>query len=85
MAILKPMPSSPSRFATGTRAFSKITARVGCAFQPILRSLAPKREAGRVAFDHERRDAAGPVVAGAHHHDVEVAAAGAGDELLLCR
>ncbi len=36
MAILKPLPSAPSRFSTGTRAPSKITARVGCAFQPIL-------------------------------------------------
>jgi len=32
--------------ATGTRAFSKITARVGCAFQPILRSLAPSDSPG---------------------------------------
>ena len=46
IAILKPMPSSPSRLATGTRAFSKITARVGCAFQPILRSLAPNERPG---------------------------------------
>src|ERR1700722_9502257 len=46
IAILKPMPSSPRRLATGTRAFSKITARVGCAFQPILRSLAPSDSPG---------------------------------------
>ena len=46
MAYLKPSPSGPSRFATGTRQFSKITARVGWAFQPILRSFAPKDRPG---------------------------------------
>ena len=46
IAILKPMPSGPSRFSTGTRAPSKITARVGWAFQPILRSFAPSATPG---------------------------------------
>lgn len=46
MAILKPMPSGPIRLATGTRQFSKITARVGWAFQPIFFSLAPKERPG---------------------------------------
>ena len=53
MAILKPMPSSPSRFATGTRASSKMTARVGCAFQPIFFSFAPKESPG-VSFSTTR-------------------------------
>ena len=41
IAILKPMPSAPTRLATGTRTPSRITWRVGCARQPIFFSLAP--------------------------------------------
>jgi len=46
MAILKPSPSAPMRFSTGTRTPSKMTARVGCTFQPIFFSLAPNESPG---------------------------------------
>ncbi len=46
MANRKPSPSAPSLFAAGTRALSNITARVGCAFQPIFFSFAPKDRPG---------------------------------------
>ena len=42
MAILKPSPSAPSRFATGTAQASKLTVQVGCECQPSLRSCLPK-------------------------------------------
>jgi hypothetical protein len=77
IAILKPMPSSPSRFSTGTRAFSKITARVGCAFQPILRSLAPNDTPGVLPSMTSVENAAGPVAAGPHHRHQQIGAAGA--------
>ena len=83
IAILKPEPSSPSRLPTGTRTSSNVTARVGWAFQPILRSLAPNEmpgvSPGTIKAEMPRR----PVAAGSRHHDVKVARAGAGDELLL--
>ncbi len=41
MAILKPWPSLPIRFDTGTRQFSNITMAVGCDFQPSFFSCAP--------------------------------------------
>ena len=46
MAMRKPMPSAPILFSAGMRQSSKITARVGWAFQPILRSFAPKERPG---------------------------------------
>ena len=46
MANLKPWPSSPMRLAAGTLQFSKITCRVGWAFQPIFFSFAPKERPG---------------------------------------
>ena len=46
MAILKPSPSAPSRFATGTRAPSKITMAVGWLFQPSFCSCLPKESPG---------------------------------------
>ena len=46
MANLKPWPSSPTRLAAGTLQLSKITCRVGCAFQPIFFSSAPKERPG---------------------------------------
>ena len=46
MANLKPWPSSPMRLAAGTLQFSKITCRVGWAFQPIFFSSAPKERPG---------------------------------------
>ena len=74
IAILKPSPSSPSRLATGTRTSSNITARVGCAFQPILRSLAPNEmpAVSPGTMNAEMPDA--PVAAGSRHHHVEIAA-----------
>ena len=41
MAILKPWPSRPIKFAAGTRQFSNITMAVGCDFQPSFFSCAP--------------------------------------------
>ena len=46
MAMPKPSPSAPSRFETGTRTSSKITWRVGWAFQPIFFSFGPKLSPG---------------------------------------
>ncbi|CQA10046.1 Uncharacterised protein [Mycobacteroides abscessus] len=46
IAMVNPMPSSPMRLATGTRASSKTTCAVGCACQPILRSGGPKDSPG---------------------------------------
>ena len=48
-----------------------------------LALIGAERQPRRVALDHQRRDAAGPVGAGPHHHHIEIAPAGAGDELLL--
>ena len=82
IAMPKPSPSAPRRLATGTRTSSKITWRVGCAFQPIFFSFGPKLEARGVARNDDRADALGPRLAGARHHDVHRRGAGAGDELL---
>ena len=46
IAILKPCPSPPRRFRDGTRQSSKLTAWVGCAFQPIFLSAAPSVRPG---------------------------------------
>ena len=46
MAMLKPLPSSPRRFSAGTRTASRLTAQVGCAFQPVLASCLPKLSPG---------------------------------------
>ena len=46
MAMPKPSPSAPSRFDAGTRTSSNMTCRVGCAFQPIFFSSAPKARPG---------------------------------------
>ena len=49
IAMANPVPSPstpPSRFSPGIRAPSKITWAVGCAFHPILASLAPKLTPG---------------------------------------
>ena len=42
IAMRNPSPTPPSRADAGTRTSSRITCRVGCAFQPILRSSGPK-------------------------------------------
>ena len=42
MAILKPSPSSPTRWAAGTRTPSRFTIAVGWLFHPSLCSGAPK-------------------------------------------
>ena len=41
IANLNPSPSAPMRFAAGIRTFSRVTRRVGCAFQPIFSSALP--------------------------------------------
>ena len=41
MAMRKPWPSRPIKFAAGTRQFSNITIAVGCDFQPSFFSGAP--------------------------------------------
>ena len=46
IAILKPSPSLPIRFSTGTRQFSKFTIAVGCDFQPSFFSCAPNDRPG---------------------------------------
>ena len=46
IAKRKPSPSAPTRFSTGTFTLSKITCAVGEAFQPSLRSFAPKLTPG---------------------------------------
>ncbi len=46
IAILKPSPSLPIRFVTGTRQFSNITIAVGCDFQPSFFSRAPNDRPG---------------------------------------
>ena len=55
IAILKPSPSAPSRLATGTRQFSKITIAVGWLFQPSFCSFLPKDRPG-VPFSTTRQE-----------------------------
>ena len=55
MAMRKPWPSSPSSASAGTRASSKITWRVGWAFQPIFFSCAPKERPG-VSFGTSKQE-----------------------------
>ena len=80
MAILKPWPSGPSRLATGTLQFSKITDAVGWLFQPSLFSCLPNDSPGVPFSTTKRRYAARSRPAGAQHHDIDVAAAAARDE-----
>ena len=81
IAMRKPSPSAPMRFATGTRQFSNITMAVGCDFQPSFFSCAPNESPG-VPFSTTMQEM--PCAArrspGAHHHDVEVGDAAARDE-----
>jgi len=46
MAMRKPAPSPPMRFATGTLTPSKNTAHVGCVRHPSLRSCFPNDSPG---------------------------------------
>lgn len=55
MAMLKPVPSAPTRFSAGTWTSSKLTEVVGCAFQPSLRSGLPKLKPG-VSCNHGQPD-----------------------------
>ena len=55
MAILKPWPSLPTRFAAGTRHCSKITMAVGCECQPSFFSWAPKDSPG-VPFSTRKQE-----------------------------
>ena len=84
MATLKPSPSAPRRFATGTRTLSKIdVADVGALLAHLLLGLAD-REAGQVALapGRPRRRGARLVRIGARHHREEVGLVGVGDEAL---
>ena len=82
IAILKPTPSGPTRLAAGTRTPSMITWRVGWARHPIFFSLAPKLRPG-ASFSMRKADIApGSPLARARHDEIEVAGAGAGNELL---
>ena len=84
IAILNPAPSAPNRFSADTRHSSNTTARVGCAFQPILRSLAPSFTPGVPPSTRKVEIPLAPVLAGARHHDIEVVrVAGPRYELLL--
>ena len=80
IAILKPWPSGPSRLATGTLQFSKITAAVGWLFQPSFFSCLPNDRPGVPVLDDQRRDAARPRPPVRSMHDIDVAAPAAGDE-----
>ena len=83
IAILKPSPSAPMRLATGTRQFSKITCAVGWLFQPSFFSCLPNDRPGVPVLDHERQEMPpAPLAAGAHHADIDVGGAAAGDERL---
>jgi hypothetical protein len=55
MAILKPWPSLPTRFAAGTRQSSNVTMAVGCECQPSFFSLAPK-ESPAVPFSTKKHE-----------------------------
>ena len=55
IAILKPSPSAPMRFAIGTRHWSNITIAVGCDFQPSFCSGAPYDSPG-VPFSTTRHE-----------------------------
>ena len=39
-----------------------------------LALVSAERQPGRIGLDDQRRDAAGPLAAGAHHHDIDIAA-----------
>ena len=83
IAIRKPSPSSPSRFAAGTRHSSKTSSPVVDPADPHLRLEPRDLEAGRVGLDDERGD---PGVAGLRiglrEDGVEVRDAGVRDEAL---
>ena len=48
MAMVNPSPSEPIMLAAGTRQSSKMTAAVGCEFQPSWAHLAHANESGGV-------------------------------------
>ena len=51
MKLMKPMPSAPSRFSSGTSTFSKISSRVSLARHPSLSSFLPERKPGMATID----------------------------------
>ena len=55
IAMRKPSPSAPTRFATGTRTSSKMTCAVGCECQPSFFSCAPKLTPG-MSFSMTRQE-----------------------------
>src|SRR5690349_6394266 len=81
-AIFSPWPSSPIRFAAGTRQFSNSTCRVAAVLAHLV--LEPRDAvAGRRGGHDEGADAAlaGRLVRH-RHHDRDIAVLAAGDELL---
>ncbi len=83
MAVMKPVPSRPRRFSTGTRQSSKMSSRVTEARIPILSSFFPKLNPG-VPFSTTMTLAPrGPLVGvGEGHHRVDLRLSGIGDPLL---
>ena len=63
IATLKPSPSSPRRFSTGTSQSVKCSATVGEPWMPSLRSCLPTREPLHPGLDEERGDALGALAA----------------------
>ena len=85
IAVLKPWPSVPPiSCAAGTRQFSKITSAVWAPRWPIFLSVLPMRDAGRVGFHDESRDAARALVlrVGARHQREDAGVRRVGDEAL---
>ena len=82
IAILKPPPSTPTRLAAGNAHALQdhLAGRLRAPSHLFL--FRPEGEAGRVFLDHESGDAGCAALAGARHHQIEVACPGAGDELL---
>ena len=83
MAILKPMPSSPRRFVDRHARIGENHRARRLGVPAHLALVGAERNAGRVAGNDDRRNPGRPFAAGARHHDVEIAGAGARDELLL--
>ncbi len=84
MAILKPSPSSPSRFSAGTRTSSKLQLGGGRAADPHLVLEARHGEAGRLGLDDEGAHplAAARVRIGQREDGQQVGDAAMGDEAL---
>ena len=80
IAILKPSPSSPIRFADRHAAILEHHHRGRLRLPAELLLLRAEREPRRALLDHDAGNALRPGAAGAHHADVDVGDAAAGDE-----